>query len=542
VGNTSDDDWQPPPSVPTLPITTDPSDVQAESWISSRYRVVRLLGRGGMGEVYEAEDAELGTHIALKVVRGRPWDAEAVAQLKREIQLARKITHPNVCRLHDFGMHHEGDGRDVPFLTMELVEGETLAARIRREGRIAPADAFAIAAQMAAALDAAHEAGVVHRDFKSGNVLLSKDRAIVMDFGLARDALAESGPEASALVGSPAYMAPEQVQGGPLTAAVDVYAFGVVLYEMVTGRLPFSGPTPIDTARMRLDRAAPSPRERVPELDPRWEAAILRCLALAPGDRFARCADAIDVLMRRPDRRRAQRLPIVIGLAAAVLAIALALSWDALATRPRGDAQIAVYDDLASFRAALTRLALAPRKVDFDDVDTTGPSAVRIDADRYARSHGVWLEGGDGVYVDDTFSNPTDFVAVSGRNTFAPGPTAPRDSPRRAGGFVTTVTFRARGRTACVAAFGVHFVDADYGADTGWDAYDRTGRVIARAHGVQTMDGQSAFRGAIALDAGGRAAASICRMRIKNGDQWPELDPGDGVTLDDLVLSPPSTD
>src|SRR5262249_25430250 len=188
--------------------------------LAKRYRIVRFIARGGMGEVYEAEDQELGERVALKTIHpDRVGDQRAVDRFKREIFLARKVTHRNVCRLFDVGFHDT-----TTFLTMELLEGETLAQRIHEAGRFSAAAALPIVQQMAAALDAAHAAGIVHRDFKSQNVMLCGARVVVTDFGLARgphggeDApLSRSGE----IVGSPGYMSPEQVEGREVGPAAD---------------------------------------------------------------------------------------------------------------------------------------------------------------------------------------------------------------------------------------------------------------------------------------------------------------------------------
>ncbi len=294
-----DGSWAPPEmSHATVALRDAEEPVAPGGLIGERYRVISLLGRGGMGEVYEAEDVQLGGRVALKVVRGSSLDSHAFEMLKREIQLARRVTHPNVCRLHDFDVHRFADGRETPFLTMELVHGETLAAAIRRKGPFSPAQTRHLAEQMAGALDAAHDAGVVHRDFKSSNVMLEGDRAIVTDFGLAMEMADATHRGDHSLVGSPAYMAPEQFQGGRVSAASDVYASGVVLFEMITGRLPFEGPTPIATAHARLKTPPPSPRSHVRALDRRWEVAILRCMRLDPSQRFARCGDVVRLLPR----------------------------------------------------------------------------------------------------------------------------------------------------------------------------------------------------------------------------------------------------
>ena len=260
--------------------------------VGARYEIVRFIAAGGMGEVYEAEDKVLGTRVALKAVRAaHAGSAPAVDRLKREIALARKVTHPNVCRVHDVGEHA---GR--AFLTMELLGGETLADRLKG-GALDDAEVARIAPQLVAALGALHAAGIVHRDFKSSNIVLDGERVVVTDFGLARST--ETGGDArltadASLLGTPAYMAPEQVEGREATAASDIYALGVVLYEMTTGALPFAEDTPLATATARLTRDPP-----VPETSARWQGAILRCLERAPQDRPRRVEDVLGARRRR---------------------------------------------------------------------------------------------------------------------------------------------------------------------------------------------------------------------------------------------------
>ncbi len=272
--------------------------------LAARYRIVRPLGRGAVGEVYEAEDLELGGRVAVKILRPEiAGSAHILQRFKREIQLARKVTHPNVCRVFDLVYHTPPEGAGLAFLTMELLEGETLAERLARKGPLPPAEVLAIVRQIAAALAAAHAAGVVHRDLKCGNVFLVEAtggrRAVVTDFGLAVSPLGGAAASLTAtgeLVGSPAYMAPEQVRGEEPTPATDVYALGVVLFEMVTGELPFAGKSAFYTALKRLQEPPPSPRGLVPDLDPAWDAAILRCLAREPGDRFASAEEVVAAL------------------------------------------------------------------------------------------------------------------------------------------------------------------------------------------------------------------------------------------------------
>jgi eukaryotic-like serine/threonine-protein kinase len=278
--------------------------------IAGRYRAVRFIARGGMGEVYEVEDTELHTRVALKTIRVDLVDDEAVLErFRSELGLARRVTHANVCRLFDLGFHDTPRGR-ITFLTMELLDGESLRQRIRR-GRLEVKEALPIVEQMVAGLAAAHAFGIVHRDFKSDNVMLVPSpsgpaRVVITDFGLARNVEGATLPTISGeLKGTPAYMAPEQLTNGRITAAVDLYALGVVLYEMMTATLPFSGGNAMAVAVKRLTERPQSPRRLVPALDVRWERAILRCLEREPTARFANVAELVpalvgDVPVRRP--------------------------------------------------------------------------------------------------------------------------------------------------------------------------------------------------------------------------------------------------
>lgn len=275
--------------------------------IGARYEIMRLLGRGGMGEVYEAKDRLLGERIALKTLRSDLASNQGVLRrFQREIQFARKVTHPNVCRVFEVGVHElpEGRGRSLHFFTMQLLEGETLAARIRRTGRLSKAAAFSLALQLAEGLQAAHAAGVIHRDFKSGNVILTPasggERAVITDFGLALVNPAARANDSTAtitggqIVGTLAYMSPEQLTGGAITTASDIYSFGIVLYEMATGHVPFDDRHLINAAVQRASGKIPGLRNDAPDLDPHWESAIVRCLQPDPKRRFRSAADLAD--------------------------------------------------------------------------------------------------------------------------------------------------------------------------------------------------------------------------------------------------------
>ncbi|HBL28987.1 MAG TPA: hypothetical protein DD490_19300, partial [Acidobacteria bacterium] len=294
-------------SRPAIRRETAPTFAPGEM-LAQRYRVLRFIARGGMGEVYEVEDLELRERVALKTVRPEvAQDEIAIERFRREIQLARRVTHPNVCRLFDVSHHRpDGGGPGVIFLTMELLSGETLAERLRRTGRMLPDETLPLIRQIADALHAAHQVGVVHRDLKPGNVVLAESRgtvrAVVTDFGLARRERGEEaeGPTltgATGVVGTPAYLAPEQVEGKESTPAVDIYALGIVLFEMLTGKVPFLGDNALSTAVKRLQEAPPSPRVHVPGLAVQWETAILRCLERDPARRFATAPELAEALL-----------------------------------------------------------------------------------------------------------------------------------------------------------------------------------------------------------------------------------------------------
>src|SRR5947208_8386479 len=250
--------------------------------IAQRYRVVALAGRGGMGEVYRAEDVTLGQVVALKFLPERlSQDARALARFHAEVRNARQVSHPNVCRVFDIG---ETDG--TLFLTMEYVDGEDLASVVRRIGRLSPDKATEIARQICAGLAAAHERGVIHRDLKPANVMLDGAGKIrITDFGLAGVAASIKGEEARA--GTPAYMAPEQLAGKEVTPKSDIYSLGLVLYEILTGKRAFEASTLQELVRLRESGTITNPSMLVRDLDPLIERVILRCLETDPGKRPA---------------------------------------------------------------------------------------------------------------------------------------------------------------------------------------------------------------------------------------------------------------
>lgn len=248
--------------------------------LDARYRIVGLLGRGGMGEVYRADDLTLGEPVAIKLLPPElVADEAALSRFHAEVRLARRITHPNVVRVHDVG---EIDG--VPYLTMEYVSGEDLSALLRRIGRLPDDKALELAHQLCAGVAAAHESDVLHRDLKPANVMIDQNgRAKIADFGLARLAGEFRGGEPVA--GTPAYMAPEQLAGGEVSEQTDLFALGLVFYEMFTGRRVFGD----EVARRRLvEQTTAEDVSRslsVDGLGSETEAVLRRCVAADPGDR-----------------------------------------------------------------------------------------------------------------------------------------------------------------------------------------------------------------------------------------------------------------
>jgi serine/threonine-protein kinase len=250
--------------------------------IAGRYRIIGLLGRGGMGEVYRADDLKLGQAVALKFLpRELDQDAHHVQRFLGEVRTARQVSHPNVCRVFDVG---EVEGQH--YLSMEYVDGEDLSSLLRRIGRLPQDKAIQIARQICAGLAAAHEQGMLHRDLKPANVLIDgRGQAKITDFGLA--GLAEEFEKRDLRAGTPTYMAPEQLAGKEVTLRSDVYALGLVLYELFTGRRPFRADSPAELAQMQLESTPTTPSEFVDGLDPAVERAILRCLESDPIERPA---------------------------------------------------------------------------------------------------------------------------------------------------------------------------------------------------------------------------------------------------------------
>jgi serine/threonine-protein kinase len=324
--------WVPPP----------PSSLGPGAAFGDRYTIVEEVGAGGMGRVYKAIDRLLNATVALKVMSAASTHAEARLRFHRELSVARSITHLNVCRLHDLG---EMEG--TAYISMEYVEGQTLDDLIRSVGVLSTKQTLAVGRQICAALEAIHEAGVVHRDLKPSNIMLDRaGRAIVMDFGMAYQRGDDRLTNAGAVVGTLAYLSPEQARGGEAHPRSDVYALGLILYEMLTGRRPPGDGAPLPLALRERDETCPPPSHFSPDVPPELDVLVLRCLERDPEDRLA-TARAVDeglallqagltmtgILPRRPQppRRRDRRALVAAAAAAAVLLAAVGV-WQAVRT------------------------------------------------------------------------------------------------------------------------------------------------------------------------------------------------------------------
>ena len=264
------------------------SDVfQPEQVIGGRYRVVRKLGGGGMADVYLCEDLTLGRHVAVKVLLQRYLDdPNFVERFRREAKAAAGLNQQNLVAIYDWG---ELDG--TYYIVMEYVEGETLKDLIRRRGRLSGNESVAVGLQLLAAVDFAHRSGIVHRDIKPQNVMLDRAGTVkVMDFGIAR--AGDSGmTEAGSILGTAQYLAPEQAKGHPVDERSDLYSVGVVLYEMLTGTVPFKGDSAVTVALKHVNEVPREPSELVPGMPYALNQIVLKAMAKDPADRYQSAAE-----------------------------------------------------------------------------------------------------------------------------------------------------------------------------------------------------------------------------------------------------------
>lgn len=304
----------PPHSTPSMPLhdqaTMDvvlPSSASATPSMSggmaARFEILQEIGKGGMGMVYKAKDRETGEVVALKAIRTEiAEDPVAMERFKNEVRLARKITHRNICRTFDF--HRTPDG--MACISMEFVEGDSLRAILKRFGGLGFRKATEIALEICAGLREAHREGVVHRDLKPENVMLTEEgEAKVMDFGIARSVESGSGVTGT-ITGTPAYMAPEQAEGKSVDQRTDIYALGLILYEIYTGEQAMRGETPVAVVMKQIQETPPPPSQVLPALPSEIEKAILKCLAKDPAKRFQSVDELELALTRKPEEQPAE--------------------------------------------------------------------------------------------------------------------------------------------------------------------------------------------------------------------------------------------
>ena len=290
-----------------------PPSLGVGAFIAGRYEISRVLGRGGMGTVYQVTDHDLDRVAALKVIRPE-WasDPEIIRRFKQELLLARQISHPNVIQIYDIG--NEGG---VWFISMAYVEGRDLAHMIEERGKLPPAEAVSIIGKIAEGLQAAHMENVVHRDLKPRNIMVSGDSHItVMDFGVARSADGSSMTRAGAVVGTPAYMSPEQAKGKKADTRSDLFSLGIIFYELLTGVVPFEAETVVGMLLRRCQETATPPNQVDSSIPQALSDIVMKALATDPSSRYQSAGDLIADLDRwtHPPPKRARRVSVLNAL------------------------------------------------------------------------------------------------------------------------------------------------------------------------------------------------------------------------------------
>jgi serine/threonine protein kinase len=281
------------PASYTRTILPEKEKLTTGSTFAARYQIIEELGRGGMGKVYRVVDKKLNEEVALKLINPEvSSDDRTIKRFSNELRLARKISHKNVGRMFEL-MEDEG----THFITMEYVAGEDLDSFIRRSGQLAIGKALSIAKQVSEGLEAAHRLGVVHRDLKPGNIMIDKmGEARIMDFGIARSLETRGITGTEVMIGTPAYMSPEQAEGQDVDQRSDIYSFGIILYEMVTGRVPFEGNTPLSMCMKHKTEIPPDPRKIDPQIPESLSRLILKCLEKDRERRYQNAGELLSAL------------------------------------------------------------------------------------------------------------------------------------------------------------------------------------------------------------------------------------------------------
>jgi eukaryotic-like serine/threonine-protein kinase len=282
--------------------------------LGERYQIGGVLGRGGMAEVHRGRDLRLNREVAVKVLRSDlARDPSFQVRFRREAQAAASLNHPAIVAVYDTGEDRTATGA-TPYIVMEYVEGDTLRDVLRREGRLRPAKAMELAADICGALDFSHRNGIVHRDVKPGNVMITPDGAVkVMDFGIAR-AVSDSAAtmtSTAAVIGTAQYLSPEQARGEGVDARSDVYSLGCLLYELVTGAPPFTGDSPVSVAYQHVREDPRLPSSINPAIPPELDAIVMKAMAKNPANRYQSAADMRSDLLRAVAGQRVEATPVM---------------------------------------------------------------------------------------------------------------------------------------------------------------------------------------------------------------------------------------
>ena len=286
----------------------------SQSLLGGRYQMEARIGAGGMAEVFRGFDPVLNRTVAIKVLNPQfARDTSFVERFRREAQAAARLNQPNIVAVYDTGAD-EG----TQFIVMEFIEGRTLGEFMETGRKPTPVQAAEIAQKICGALAAAHAAGVIHRDIKPGNVMVTRDGTVkVMDFGIARVLGPETAPQTSAVLGTASYLSPEQAQGGPVDARTDIYSLGAVLYEMLAGRPPFMGDTPVAVAYKQVNETPVVPSQLNPDVPARLDAVVMKALSKNPSNRYQTADEFSADLERVIKGQDVEATPLLAGVAAA---------------------------------------------------------------------------------------------------------------------------------------------------------------------------------------------------------------------------------
>ena len=267
----------------TLTLETPLLELERGTLFVERYEIIEELGKGGMGRVYRVLDTKINEEVALKLIKPEIADSRTIERFGNELKIARKISHKNVCR-----MYHLSEESGTHYITMEYVPGETLKGMIRMTKQLSVGTAVNIAKQICEGLEEAHRLGVVHRDLKPQNIMIDKQgNARIMDFGIARSLESEGTTQPGVMIGTPEYMSPEQTEFREVDLRSDIYSLGIILFEMLTGRVPFEGETPISVAMKHKSEKPPNPAKFNPQIPEDLSQIILTCLEKDREKRYA---------------------------------------------------------------------------------------------------------------------------------------------------------------------------------------------------------------------------------------------------------------